>query len=223
MAQAMAGRIVLEREEYNPAAVQSEGVTETHTESEERIMEGVDKALAHAGEIAKRWDVRNAKEGKKLWYNPLQPRDQREYFDTEAQVNAVLRTSPYRIQVKAAKLAKEPLAKYTPQFIVQSPKRTLADFMPPRQVAIAEAARSVMPVQNLGKVNTNTNINGRAMTAGVLMGMQEGLAIKRVKELSDRELQALLHKATFNGKKQLVKAANKEITARKGLPPMRPA
>ena len=207
------GPAILERREYDPSATKVAGVVETHTETEDALVEGIDKITDHTASIAERWAKRNATEGVKKFYNPLEPRDQRKLRDTEKEVKDELKKAPYKIQVEAAKLAKQDPKTYTPQFIIESPKRTLADFVGARHAHLAAASvEAARGVQNLGKLSREGT--GREMTAGALMGMPESQASKRLNELSVEELKQVHHKATFGGKRVLTKAALKEINRR---------
>ncbi len=143
---------ILETREYDPTKSEVKGVTETHTGTEDALIVGVDKITDHTTMLAARWAKRCATEGKKKWYNPLTPREQRKLVDTEQEVKDDLKNN-YKMQVKAAKLAKQDPKTYTPQFIIESPKRTLADFVGDRHAQVAAATvEAAQGIQQLGKL-----------------------------------------------------------------------
>jgi len=182
------------------------------SESEPALEQHVATVSSHAAELEKHWRERVAREGKKVWINPLAPKDQQVHHPTKASAQKEIDTQ-YQMQVEQAKLTKMPKGKYTPQPILLEPKRTLEDFMGPKAAAMTRAAKEIAAnVQNLGSLARQ--LSGRALTASQLSVMVEATAVARVGELSDEELKNCVHRANFGGKLKLAKAAKAECKRR---------
>lgn len=183
------------------------------SETEDPLNEHVDTVASHAEDLGKRWAERQLKDGRKLWFNPMVPMSQRVFHITKAQCAAEIKTK-FAMRVAEKKLLKRPDTEYTPQLFIESPKRTLADFLGPKVAAMTMAARvEAEGVQRLGKLTQATN--GREMTPGALVAMPESIAIRRIPELPDNQLRTACHKAEFGGKRKLYKELVKAIAVRK--------
>ena len=186
----VAASIVADRD-YDPGQPGKHKEIGETSESEPQMVDHLRKNLEVADAIAQRWQERQKKEGKVKWFNPLASVHGRVLHDTKAACQKEI-NAHYKMQAQEKKLTKRPKHEYEPQQTLISPKRTLADYLPPgyehlgQQTATAE-------VQKLGRLALAAS--GRKLTAGTLVGMLESQAIGRISELDDDELTQAVHKS----------------------------
>ena len=182
------------------------------SESEPLMQDHLQKNLEVANAIAKRWQDKQKKEGKKMWFNPLSAPHARKLHATKAEAQKEI-DRDFKMQAEEKRLTKRPEAEYTPQQMLVPPKRTLADYLPPGYERYGQGTTAAAnEVQKLGRLAVAAS--GRKLTAGTLVGMLESQAITRIRELDDSELKQAVHKSQFNGKRRLYKALVSEATRR---------
>ena len=179
------------------------------SETEPVIEDGLNKSLAHAGRLARRWDAKNKAQAKVMWINPLAPVKERKRFATKRACQREI-DRDYKHSRMLARRDNQP---YTPQKVIVSPKRTLADLMDPRLLAAHQSALQVAgEVQAIGRRAIAQS--GVKLSAGNLIAMTESQALARVDELDDTELRNLCMKAGPMGKIRLARKGRAEAQRR---------
>jgi hypothetical protein len=188
------------------------------SDSEPIIEEGYLKAEAIANELGQRWAARNKKEAVTKWYCPLETGKSRKLFDSKKECSEYIKKE-LKNSVKLAKLEGKKAKDWAPQSVEVSPKRTLADLVPEHHLPMYQAAlQGREKAQDLGRVAL-AQAQQNKYTVGVLVGMMESEAISRIKHLSDKDLQDLVTKAFFRGRRRLYKAARELCATRQIKPP----
>jgi predicted RNA-binding Zn-ribbon protein involved in translation (DUF1610 family) len=198
--------------DYNPRALPNiptvtaedqKKVNVKRTPSESRIETDFEVGTAVADENGKRWIERNKKEGKKRYECPVCGFK----HDLRKNVAAHIKQE-HPTQVEAMKLQKMPPANYTPRQIIESPKRTYADFMSPamaeRMSAISKTREAAQKLEQDGARHAN-----RRITATSLMAMPEGLALQKLFDLPPDELAKAARMAHFRGRRLLIRELRK--------------
>lgn len=196
---------------YDPTAIKSKDVTE-RSETEPALVQGAVTAAEYADKLSRNWAEREKREGKKVWYCPLEEAAGRQEFPTKAKCQAYM-AKHFKARIEQAKLERKPKEAYTPQSRVVSPKRTLADFVLPEHAdKVMAAQRAAMDVQGLGQVARS--LAEPEITGNVLCNMMESLAVQKVGHLSDKELPKATRTAYFRSKRKLYQACVKECKKR---------
>ena len=138
--------------DYDHTAVRGSRDVNEQSETEPVVIEGTGRALTYARKLRHRWDDRQKKDGRIVWFCPFDPVKDRKLFETKAKCQAYMRKQ-YKASIELAKLEGKPQEAYTPQQTLLSPKRTLADMVLPEHAEFAAAAqKAAAKVQNLGQM-----------------------------------------------------------------------
>jgi hypothetical protein len=185
------------------------------SESEGILTNTVNKTLGVADQVAKNWQDRIEKEGVRVWYSPFDLTNARVMHDTEKKCLDYMKKN-HKASIAVAKKNGKPKAAYSPRLYIIPPKRTLEDLVTPQQAAAlrrhTEAQRQVEDVRMLGLAAA-----GGDLKATNVVGLPEGMAIEKLKRLSDAELKLAANLAWTRGRKKVAKAA-KDLCTERGIP-----
>lgn len=184
------------------------------SEGETLIIDGTEATLDAAKGRRLAWAEKVKKEGKVNWICPLCERHAalKSPFKTRKGCEGHIARS-HGAEIDLLQIEKADPSRWSPERHVQSPKRTAADMMDPRQAALYERSKQVSE-KSAARLREAQKDSSKTLKADTLINTTTGDARSKISRLDDNELKKLSLMAYSRGRRDLLKACRKACAQR---------